>query len=114
MVDYASTKGAIVGFTRALAKNLAPKGIRVNAVAYVSNSIPLILFSLDAKANLHLAIALGLCIPPFNQLLGLLSKWKALGLVPRSDDPANQARLLLLSSGLRATKLLYTVSDTSL
>jgi len=33
MVDYASSKGAIVGFTRALAKNLLPKGIRVNAVA---------------------------------------------------------------------------------
>ncbi|PGH06039.1 hypothetical protein GX51_02630 [Blastomyces parvus] len=33
MVDYASTKGAIVGFTRALSKNLTPKGIRVNAVA---------------------------------------------------------------------------------
>ncbi|KAJ3557503.1 hypothetical protein NM688_g1446 [Phlebia brevispora] len=27
MVDYTSTKGAIVGFTRALAKNLLPKGI---------------------------------------------------------------------------------------
>ena len=35
MVDYASTKGAIVGFTRALAKQLIPKGIRVNAVASV-------------------------------------------------------------------------------
>lgn len=33
MVDYAATKGAIVSFTRALAKNLVPKGIRVNAVA---------------------------------------------------------------------------------
>ncbi|PSS37493.1 hypothetical protein EW026_g2095 [Hermanssonia centrifuga] len=33
MVDYTSTKGAIVGFTRALAKQLTPKGIRVNAVA---------------------------------------------------------------------------------
>jgi len=33
MIDYTSTKGAIVGFTRALAKNLLPKGIRVNAVA---------------------------------------------------------------------------------
>ncbi|KAF3926091.1 hypothetical protein ABW20_dc0110035 [Dactylellina cionopaga] len=33
MVDYASTKGAIVGFTRALSKNLVKKGIRVNAVA---------------------------------------------------------------------------------
>jgi NAD(P)-dependent dehydrogenase (short-subunit alcohol dehydrogenase family) len=33
LIDYASTKGAIVGFTRSLAKNLASKGIRVNAVA---------------------------------------------------------------------------------
>lgn len=33
MIDYASTKGAIVSFTQSLAKNLAPKGIRVNAVA---------------------------------------------------------------------------------
>jgi len=33
MVDYAATKGAIVSFTKALAKNLAPKGIRVNTVA---------------------------------------------------------------------------------
>jgi len=33
MVDYAATKGAIVSFTRSLAQNLAPKGIRVNAVA---------------------------------------------------------------------------------
>ena len=35
MVDYASTKGAIVGFTRSAALQLIPKGIRVNAVAYV-------------------------------------------------------------------------------
>jgi len=33
MVDYSSTKGAIMSFTRALAKQLTPKGIRVNAVA---------------------------------------------------------------------------------
>ncbi|OJJ86959.1 oxidoreductase, short-chain dehydrogenase/reductase family [Aspergillus glaucus CBS 516.65] len=33
MVDYASSKGAIVGFTRSLALQLVPKGIRVNAVA---------------------------------------------------------------------------------
>lgn len=33
MLDYSSTKGAIVSFTRSLAKNLAGKGIRVNAVA---------------------------------------------------------------------------------
>ena len=33
LLDYSSTKGAIVAFTRSLAGNLADKGIRVNAVA---------------------------------------------------------------------------------
>ncbi|KAI0765903.1 general stress protein 39 [Trametes elegans] len=33
MPDYVATKGAIVGFTRSLAKDLVKKGIRVNAVA---------------------------------------------------------------------------------
>ncbi|WVR06278.1 hypothetical protein IAU60_003308 [Kwoniella sp. DSM 27419] len=33
MCDYSSTKGAIVTFTRSLALQLAPKGIRVNAIA---------------------------------------------------------------------------------
>ena len=33
LVDYASTKGAIVAFTRSLSTNLAERGIRVNAVA---------------------------------------------------------------------------------
>jgi NAD(P)-dependent dehydrogenase (short-subunit alcohol dehydrogenase family) len=33
LIDYSSTKGAIVAFTRALSQNLAGSGIRVNAVA---------------------------------------------------------------------------------
>ena len=33
LIDYVTTKGAIVGFTRSLATNLAEKNIRVNAVS---------------------------------------------------------------------------------
>lgn len=33
MIDYSSTKGAMVSFTRSMAYQLAPRGIRVNAVA---------------------------------------------------------------------------------
>lgn len=33
LLDYAQTKAAIVAFTKSLAKQLGPKGIRVNAVA---------------------------------------------------------------------------------
>lgn len=33
LLDYASTKGAIVTFTKGLSEQLAPKGVRVNAVA---------------------------------------------------------------------------------
>jgi NAD(P)-dependent dehydrogenase (short-subunit alcohol dehydrogenase family) len=33
LIDYIATKGANIGFTRALVNNLVKKGIRVNAVA---------------------------------------------------------------------------------
>ena len=33
LIDYAMTKAALVAFTQALAQQLAPKGVRVNAVA---------------------------------------------------------------------------------
>lgn len=33
LLDYSATKGAIHAFTRSLAKNLLPRGVRVNAVA---------------------------------------------------------------------------------
>lgn len=49
LVDYASTKGAIVAFTRSLALNLADKKIRVNGVAPGPIWTPLIPASFDRK-----------------------------------------------------------------
>lgn len=47
LIDYGATKGAIVGFTRSLNEDLAPKGIRVNAVAPGPIWTPLIPASFD-------------------------------------------------------------------
>ncbi|MRX39004.1 SDR family oxidoreductase [Flavobacterium sp. LC2016-23] len=47
LVDYASTKGAIVSFTRSLSTMLAPKKIRVNGVAPGPIWTPLIVASFD-------------------------------------------------------------------
>lgn len=49
LIDYASTKGAIVAFTRSLAKALGEKGIRVNAVAPGPIWTPLIPASFDEE-----------------------------------------------------------------
>jgi NAD(P)-dependent dehydrogenase (short-subunit alcohol dehydrogenase family) len=49
LLDYASTKGAIVAFTRSLAINLAEKGIRVNGVAPGPIWTPLIPASFGRK-----------------------------------------------------------------
>lgn len=47
LIDYASTKGAIVSFTRSLAKNLAKQNIRVNAIAPGPIWTPLITATFD-------------------------------------------------------------------
>jgi NAD(P)-dependent dehydrogenase (short-subunit alcohol dehydrogenase family) len=49
LIDYASTKGAIVSLTRSLSQSLVEKGIRVNGVAPGPIWTPLIPASFDAK-----------------------------------------------------------------
>ena len=53
LVDYSSTKGAIVSFTRALAKQLEGRKIRVNAVAPGPIWTPLIPASYPAEKVAH-------------------------------------------------------------
>lgn len=48
-IDYSATNGAIVSFTRALANNVAPRGIRVNGVAPGPIWTPLIPATFDKK-----------------------------------------------------------------
>lgn len=49
LIDYSSTKGAIVSFTRSLSQSLMERGIRVNAVAPGPVWTPLIPSSFSAK-----------------------------------------------------------------
>jgi NAD(P)-dependent dehydrogenase (short-subunit alcohol dehydrogenase family) len=49
LIDYSTTKGAIVTFTRSLAQSLAKKGIRVNGVAPGPIWTPLIVGSFKGK-----------------------------------------------------------------
>jgi NAD(P)-dependent dehydrogenase (short-subunit alcohol dehydrogenase family) len=49
LLDYAATKGAVVAFTRSLAKNLATKKIRVNGVAPGPVWTPLVVNSFSSE-----------------------------------------------------------------
>ena len=49
ILDYSSTKGALTTFTHGLAKELGPKGIRVNAIAPGPVLTPLVVKSMAGK-----------------------------------------------------------------
>ncbi|MDQ0198146.1 SDR family oxidoreductase [Neobacillus ginsengisoli] len=67
LLDYSSTKGAIVSFTRSLAKSLAPQGIRVNGVAPGPIWTPLIpsTFPADQVATFGSNTAMGRAGQPY-------------------------------------------------
>ncbi|MEN1969581.1 SDR family oxidoreductase [Lentibacillus sp. N15] len=60
LMDYSSTKGAIVAFTRSLSQNIVDKGIRVNAVAPGPIWTPLIPASFSAE---YIATKFGQDVP---------------------------------------------------
>ncbi|MCM3114322.1 SDR family oxidoreductase [Neobacillus sp. MER 74] len=67
LVDYSSTKGAVVSFTRSLALSLAPQGIRVNGVAPGPIWTPLIpsTFTADQVATFGSNTAMGRAGQPY-------------------------------------------------
>jgi NAD(P)-dependent dehydrogenase (short-subunit alcohol dehydrogenase family) len=67
LLDYSATKGAIVTFTRSLAKSLAPQGIRVNGVAPGPIWTPLIpsTFNEDQVASFGSNTPMGRAGQPF-------------------------------------------------
>ena len=79
LVDYTATKGAIVGFTRALSQQLAERGIRVNAVAPGPIWTPLIPATFVRSTS------------------------RTSGRTPRSGGPASRRRSLRATCSSRAT-----------
>jgi NAD(P)-dependent dehydrogenase (short-subunit alcohol dehydrogenase family) len=55
-VAYASSKGALVSLTKALAVELGPKNVRVNAVLPAATSTPMLMAGFDGKAEAFKAL----------------------------------------------------------
>lgn len=86
LLDYTATKGAIVGWTRALARNLAPKGIRVNAVAPGPIWTPLIPSSFSRTKSPSSAPRRCWAVP------GSRSSWRRRTSISRRTTPATSPR----------------------
>lgn len=91
LIDYSSTKGAIVGFTRALSKNLAKQKIRVNAVAPGPIWTPLIpaTFSKEKVESFGKDVPIGAPVSPMRlrRVMSFLPRTKPRTLPVRSSTP---------------------------
>jgi len=64
LLDYTSTKGAIISFTRALSNQYVSKGIRVNAVAPGPVWTPLIAATMDKETQKGFTSPIGRPLQP--------------------------------------------------
>lgn len=73
-VDYETSKGAIVAFTRSLAKNLLPRGIRVNCIVPGETWTPIIpaAFSPEIVAEWGTKTPMGRSAQPFEIAPGIV------------------------------------------
>ena len=114
MVDYSSTKGAIVTFTRSLALQLAPKHIRVNASEFIA--LPVL------RARLTVQSRRAQSSPLSNPLRDRESRWKTSKweACPFTADPTSRPRWDLLmvshhvsSCGARLTSVFLASADSN-
>jgi NAD(P)-dependent dehydrogenase (short-subunit alcohol dehydrogenase family) len=73
-VGYETSKGAIVSFTRSLAKNLLPRGIRVNCIVPGETWTPIIpaAFSAEMAASWGVDTPMGRAAQPFEMAPGFV------------------------------------------
>ena len=107
MIDYAATKGAVIGFTRSLAQSLISKGIRVNAVAWGPSIHSFLRSHTDAYSNTVQVQS----IHQFRLILEMPNRWKdgVAGLA--LDDQVSLVRLRQALSSWPVRTPLYTVSE---
>jgi 3-oxoacyl-[acyl-carrier protein] reductase len=73
LVPYVSSKGGVIGFTRALARSLGPDGIRVNTLAPGFTLTETNLEQPDGAAEFRERIRSGQCLNQRNELAGDLA-----------------------------------------
>lgn len=98
LVPYLSSKGGVIGFTRAMARELGPYGIRVNALAPGFTLTQANLDQWGGVADAALKIRLGQCLPERNAVADDLAG--PAFFLASSDSDFMTGQTLLVDGGL--------------